>query len=509
MNKLLLLFSISLFISASFCEECVASEDERLDCGYMGIDESTCVSKGCCWTPTQAGGVPWCYKPGHPKLNCPNFNVEVTDPGFTSSDVEKMKGYFKANINIQGKGGIAAANDHSTPGGDYFFHWARDGALSMKSYMIFNDMKYDAIKTDMDAYVDWVLRAEDKFENGVDIRIEPRFYLPDGNLFTGGWCRPQTDAPGLRATTLSMYGMILLENGQEDYAKGKIYNAIKHDLEWVMSSWSQDSCDLWEEVRSSDFFWGRYTMRKGLLEAAKFMDKIGDSNLSGQYRSKAKEIENTLDSHWNGSFMFESQNRQKDSAVISAFIEGYAEDDYLSPLDTKVAGTLKAFNTLFCRTYKINQDDSDNNVPGVLHGRYEGDGYAGGNPWVLTTANVAKVYYRGAAYLAEMQRKNKKLTDEQYKAWSEVVGENNSRFGFLQSRELNLANSLTLAGDSVMQRIYHHVKNDDCHLNEQIDRNSGVQTAAKDLTWSYSSVLVAMKIREQAREAIDILANIK
>ena len=511
MNKGIICLSLILLTSIAYCSstECVASEDERLDCGYMGIDQSKCEEKGCCWTPTSTGGVPWCYHPGHPSLNCPKFDKVVSDPGFTDSDVEKMKGYFRANINIQGKGGIAAANDHSTPGGDYFFHWARDGALSMKSYMLVYDMKYDEIKKDMDAYVDWVVRAENKFFNGVDIRIEPRFYLPDGNLFTGGWCRPQTDAPGLRATTLSMYGQVLLENGQEEYAKGKIFNSIKHDLEWVMNNWSQDSCDLWEEVRNNDFFWGRYTMRKGLLESAIFMDKIGQSDLANQYRNKAKEIEGTLDGHWNGKFIYESRNREKDSAVISALVEGYADDDFLSPLDPKIAGTLKVLNSLFCKTYSINIADSTNEVPGVLHGRYEGDGYAGGNPWVLTTANVAKIYYKGAAYLGQMAKQNKQLTFEQYNSWVDSLGMPQLKETFLGNKELALATSLTQAGDSVLQRIYYHVKGDDCHLNEQIDRNSGKQTAARDLTWSYSSVLVALKYRKEATEAIELLSYIQ
>ena len=34
--------------------------------------------------------------------------------------------------------------------------------------------------------------------------------------------------------------------------------------------------------------------------------------------------------------------------------------------------------------------------PGVLIGRYPGDGYAGGNPWQLLTAVLAEAFYLGA-----------------------------------------------------------------------------------------------------------------
>ena len=32
----------------------------------------------------------------------------------------------------------------------------------------------------------------------LDIRTEPKFELPNGDVFAGAWCRPQNDGPGLR-----------------------------------------------------------------------------------------------------------------------------------------------------------------------------------------------------------------------------------------------------------------------------------------------------------------------
>jgi len=54
------------------------------------------------------------------------------------------------------------------------------------------------------------------------------------------------------------------------------------------------------------------------------------------------------------------------------------------------------------------------------------------------------------------------------------------------------------AGDAVLYRLYQHVKGDNGHIAEQIDRNSGVQKSANDLTWSYANILSAMKEREKA-----------
>lgn len=49
-----------------------------------------------------------------------------------------------------------------------------------------------------------------------------------------------------------------------------------------------------------------------------------------------------------------------------------------------------------------------------------------------------------------------------------------------------------------MNRLYKYVKNDGGHIAEQIGRNSGVQTSAKDLTWSYANILSAMHERKKS-----------
>ena len=72
----------------------------------------------------------------------------------------------------------------------------------------------------MKSYVNWVLRVQNEPDpNGIDIRVEPKFELPNGQVYTGGWCRPQTDGPGLRSATLIMFANMLLDAGQQDYVR--------------------------------------------------------------------------------------------------------------------------------------------------------------------------------------------------------------------------------------------------------------------------------------------------
>ena len=60
--------------------------------------------------------------------------------------------------------------------------------------------------------------------------MEPKFTIPDGNPYTGGWCRPQTDGPALRAMAMAKWGNILIDNGLESEAKSTIWPLIKFDL---------------------------------------------------------------------------------------------------------------------------------------------------------------------------------------------------------------------------------------------------------------------------------------
>jgi GH15 family glucan-1,4-alpha-glucosidase len=57
-----------------------------------------------------------------------------------------------------------------------------------------------------------------------------------------------------------------------------------------------------------------------------------------------------------------------------------------------------------------------------------------------------------------------------------------------------------------MNRLYKYVKNDGGHIAEQIGRNSGVQTSAKDLTWSYANILSAIQER---KKSVSLLAKFK
>jgi alpha-glucosidase (family GH31 glycosyl hydrolase) len=82
-----LLLAILGFISAAHVksDSCAVNDASKLDCGYLGIDEDTCVSQGCCWEEVDNSGgsnVPWCfYKASNTQYGL--YSVKTTSTGLT------------------------------------------------------------------------------------------------------------------------------------------------------------------------------------------------------------------------------------------------------------------------------------------------------------------------------------------------------------------------------------------------------------------------------------------
>ena len=99
----------------------------------------------------------------------------------------------------------------------------------------------------MKAYVGWVKNVQGETDpNGFDIRINPKFELPNGGAYVGGWCRPQTDGPGLRSAALILFANLLLDNSQTSYVQSTLIPIIKYDLDYIFTNWRSNGCDLWE-----------------------------------------------------------------------------------------------------------------------------------------------------------------------------------------------------------------------------------------------------------------------
>jgi len=489
----------------ALADNCDVSDSDKIDCGHMGTNQQECEAANCCWRPVDPNpnNLPWCfYGSDHPD-SCKEFLWEADGPGFTREFYDTMFENYRANLNVEDCGAVVAAPDKNTPGGSYYYHWMRDAGLSIKSWMDLNDNDYSLVKEVLEGYVHWVGVVQQKDDpNNIDVRIEPKFEIPSGDPYTGGWCRPQTDGPALRGMALSKWGFILADEGQIDTARNDVWPKIKFDMEWVTANWDSEGCDLWEEVRSRDFFWNRMGFVYSLNVAADFADRIGDNSmLAQQYRDKAAEILESAKGHWNGEFIYETMDagRQQDGSVIHA-IATFGEYLY-GPSSDEAAATIATYAKTFCREYKINQDDNNNGEPGVLIGRYPGDSYAGGNPWQLLTAVLAETFYLGAQSTFKSIEVNAGLDYtidvNENRNWIKLLDPMND--GHIKTAR-DLATAQLAAGDSVMTRLWKYVNSDDGRIDEQIDKNTGAQTSAQGLTWSYANILHALKIRFEGFE---------
>jgi glucoamylase len=144
-------------------------------------------------------------------------------------------------------------------------------------------------------------------------------------------------------------------------------------------------------------------------------------------------------------------------------------------------------------------------VINTLHSRYPEDVYNGtgsslGNPWYLTTAAMAELFYliiddyqtySGGIDVSSITIPfwNYFAPGYAYKAGS------NFRRGSAQYN--NMMDSLKGWADAFMRRVKYHTPSDG-HLAEEFNRNTGLPQGAADLTWSYASIITAGIARANA-----------
>ena len=277
-------------------ETCSVDDVSKVDCGdFPGVDQFSCESRNCCWQPVlreEKQGVPWCYYKTSCDIN--NFNWAAPSPGYDVVWEQYLLAEYQINLDYLGTGAVIAAYDFEMR---YDYHWMRDAALSVKAYLEIKDNDLNAVRTVGDNYVNWVAKVQQAENvNNCDVRVEPKFYIPSGDVFVEPWCRPQTDGPGLRAMALSKYGDLLLNAGEVTEAE-RIWSLVTFDLAWVESNWASDGCDLWEEVTSTDFYWNRAGYVYSLHAAADFGERLNYTAEAANYRSLASKMLDTFILH--------------------------------------------------------------------------------------------------------------------------------------------------------------------------------------------------------------------
>ncbi|KAF3909956.1 Glucoamylase [Dactylellina cionopaga] len=336
---------------------------------------------------------------------------------------------------------------------------------------------------------------------------EPKFKV-DNTAYTDSWGRPQRDGPALRASTLMRFATKYLST-DGDYVRSKLYDSaaqgqsqtiIKADLDYVVSSWSQSSFDLWEEIQGQHYFTIIVSYRS-MIEGSEFARLMGDNAAADLYKNTADSMVDTIRGFWNADkgYIVETHNIQGRSGMDCGVLLGVLRAPYIfKPSSEEVLATTEAMISTFAGLYNINKNLGG---PGFGIGRYPEDTYNGvstsseGNPWFICTATVAHTFYAAAADFKSAQSVN--VTPVSLNLFKRAVPSANPGTYGAGSQEFNdIVNGFKNLGDAFLDVVKRHAFTDGS-MAEQFDRETGFNMGARDLTWSYESVLEAIRARNR------------
>jgi glucoamylase len=400
----------------------------------------------------------------------------------SSPDLSRIEAQYQRAIegllaNLEPNGAVLASPSQSEP--NYYYHWSRDAALTMKvvSDLAFDSKTHPSIRAllsqKLDAWIRWESGLQQ--QNKLTGLGEPRYNL-NGTTNLDPWGRPQNDGPALRAITAIGIAEEWMKEGRIKEVESRLYTAvlpantlIKRDLEYVAHHWREPSFDLWEEELAFHFY-TLVAQKTALKKGAILARKMKDPGAANFYEFQSQEIEHFLaqfhDSR-TGTFLYAIQKvsglphktQSLDIAVILAAIETFDGQFQMPP--TPVVATLRGLIQEFQARYPINQESKSNPALGHALGRYpedlyDGAGFSGGNPWFLSTLAAAELY----CDLAKVGAYSRSL-------------------------------ALSLALPQFNRVLRHLNKSGD--MNEQFNRASGYEQGARHLTWSYAAYITAYR----------------
>lgn len=378
------------------------------------------------------------------------------------------------------------------PEPDYFFHWVRDAAIAMRSVAELMDdaagaadrhrwarhfedfVRFSLTLCDLDGALFLTashhrqatrrgyrrfLRPDSELRRltGRKVLGEPRFN-PDGTIDFLRWSRPQYDGPALRALACLRY---LAGGGTPSE---ELQRLLRLDLDFTRRHADRRCIGPWEEPgENAHHYYVAVVQLAALVHGRPWTEDAGREWQRAEDRLRAG-----LERHWSprhGVYAAirdaagESADDVVDAAQLLAVLDADLPSGPHSVEDPRVHATQTAIEGLFARQFPINRDLPPGRAPAL--GRYRSDLYFGGGAWYPTTLAAAALCYRLA------QRPG-------------------------QDRD-----GAVRRGDGFMRTVRALTPADGA-LSEQVDRESGEQTSARHLTWSYAAFIGAARLRAQA-----------
>jgi glucoamylase len=351
---------------------------------------------------------------------------------------------------------------------DYFFEWIRDSGIVM-NYIIdlleSNKVSHEKVKPIIKNYIDNHLHFqsicvhENHLINEIEINLgEPKFHV-DGSPFKDSWGRPQNDGPALRSIALIRYSFYLLKNikNSKNYILKKLYDCkypishtiIKRDLEYICSVYTNPCFDLWEEI-FGDHFYTLMVQQKALELGILLSNELGDFGAAQHYLEISEKIKEKIKLFYKNGKIYSSINitnreyneRDNDMAILLAFLHTKTK------FNDELNNTMKDMIIMFENEYGFED----------FVGRYKNDEYYDGNPWILTTASLARYYLE--------TNKNEKGVKILNKIFD--IEELNKNDKNINKRKMSFA--------------------------EQIRKDNNEYISATELTWNYIEIMRALEL---------------
>jgi glucoamylase len=409
---------------------------------------------------------------------------------------------------------------HYDPDPDYFFHWFRDAAIVIEALRMafaagyagvaalerlreFAQFSLTLLSLDGRAVLRQVnvrasaqagllqyLRPDEELAglSGDAVLADVRVNA-DGTPDVTRWSRPQSDGPALTAVTLMRWWQ--LPAGADAPLRSGLNELIRAALDFTVAYAGKPSFDIWEET-SGHHYYTQLVQAEALREGARWLEETGQPAPARTCKAAAQELISQLDALWSDAAgcyrasAARADGRELDMAVILAVLHAGRPRGRHSVLDPRTQATLGALEELFAAEYAINRERPPERAAAM--GRYANDRYYSGGAYFFATLAAAEFYFR----LAMALRSGEKLT---------AARENRrflQRLGAGQAVDNSEVATLAVQrGDAFMRtvRAFTPVSGD---LAEQFDRTTGVQTSAKNLSWSYAAFITAAVSRAQA-----------
>jgi glucoamylase len=377
------------------------------------------------------------------------------------------------------------------PDPDYFFHWYRDSAVIVDALRLLyqaGDISSEAVEHFADfvrfsaalqtldgralvAAPAWRANVTEEFVkylrhdaelaacHGDKVAAETRVN-PDGTIDISSWTRPQHDGAPLRALALLRWSRATQFDSEFD---AELAALIRFDLDFTLKYWREPGYDMWEEEKGLHY----HTLcvsAAALHAGAQWLETQGQSEQAVIYQGAARQIHRQLDALWlpePGYYRSrvlssgERSTKELDISVILGAIHAQAEGEPHTVHDPRMHATLACLDALFDSRYAINRDRPAGQGPAL--GRYEGDKYFSGGAYYFSTLGAAELCFRAAVGSADAA------------AWMQ-------------------------RGDAYLATVHAYTPPNG-ELSEQFDQNTGEQTSAKHLAWSYAAFISCVHAR--------------